>query len=288
MKKFLIILQLTLAIAFWLRLELSQLPFLLLIPYFLAGMFATLFVAARKPELTFKHRVAIGGIAGLVLSFGFNPSFPQALMTGVTSLGWLFGLLLFAVYFFEAEMRKDSPAFARFTARFPADGSGLLVAKHAASEGHPLAQLRDRFGGKSFGRGLYRICSVPEAVVMERRVEQEFPAVRDRITVFAFDWLNRVYGLDAARTRDGEPLVMMVNPLTNEVLEAPVGLLAFHDLSLAASGDELLDAALFRKFLRAKGLRKLERDQIARPAASLAGDQLLDVGNFELDRVKLG
>jgi hypothetical protein len=288
MKKFLIILQLTLAIAFWLRLELSQLPFLLLIPYFLAGMFATLFVVARNTSLAFNQQVATGGIAGLLLSFGFNPSFPQFFVTGILSLGWLFGILLFAVYFFEGEASKPGPAFSRFASRFPADGSGILVPKQGESEGNALAQLRARFGGKSFGKGLYRVCTAAEANVIAYRLEDAFPEVKGRMTVFAYDWLNRIYGLDTARQRDGEALVMMANPLSGEVMEAPVGLLAFHDLSLADSGDELLDAAMFRKFLKLKGLKRLERDQAVSLVTSLAEGGQFEPANFALGALKLG
>jgi hypothetical protein len=282
MKKFLIILQLTLAIAFWLRLELSQLPFLFLIPYFLTGMFATLFVLARKQAVPFKQKVAIGAVAGYVLSLGFQPTFPQAFVIGVTSLGWLFGILLFAVYFYEVDGQQAVAPFTRFGARFRADDEQRKAATAADSAADPLTRLRTLFGGKSFGGGLYRIYSQADAAIATQRVEAAYPDVKGRIEVFAFDWLNRIYALDAGRQSDGQPQVMMFSLFSGEVLDAPVGLVAFHDHSLANSSDQLLDAPLFRKFLQLKGLKRIGWDQVVTMAQPLAEGGAFEVGNFEL------
>lgn len=267
MKKFIVILQLTLAIAFWLRLELSQLPYLFLIPYFLTGMFATLFVSARKAGLPFKTRVATGAIAGYVLSLGFHPVFPQAFITGFTSLGWLFGILLFGVYFFEGG--RDEPAFQRFARHFGVRFGG--------GAGEPLDVLRAAFGGQTFGNGLYRIYTVGEAATATRRIGEAHPDAKDKVDVFAIDWLRREYAV-------GEGRVVMFSPITGEVLDAPVGLVAFHDRSLVDNAGAILDAPLFKAFLRARGVKGLARDEQVALKVPLSEGGKIEVDNFEIRR----
>jgi hypothetical protein len=280
MKKFLIILQLTLAIAFWLRLELSQLSYLILIPYFVSAMFATLFLVARRGPRPVGQQVLTGGVAGFLFSLGFNPGIPDMFVTAFFSLGWLFGMLLFAAFFIDTDApgRKASVPFKRFAARYPADEGNV----RDAGGDSPLSMLRARFGGKSFGAGMYRIYSQGEAATATQALEQAHPDAAGKIDVFAYDWLNRVFALDTSRLRNGEPMVVMFSPLTGEFLDAPVGLVAFHDRSLVDSPDDILDANLFKTFLRTNSLTGLGRAQSVTLRMPLSQGGQLEAGNLTL------
>lgn len=294
MKKFVIILQLTLAIAFWMRVSLTQLPYLILIPFYLSGIFAALFLTARRGKRPVLKQVLTGAAVGYALTLVFDPftycgggwdacvarSLPGAFVTAATSLGWLFGGLLFGVYFANADM----PArFQRFAAHFrvkeAADGP-------APADPSALAELRARFGGKSFGNGIYRVYSAPEAEQATAQLEESYPGVKGRVMAFGADWLDRVYALDAGRAHEGDTLVVRFSPLTDEILDAPVGLVAFHDKSLVET-PEVLDAALFKAFLKERGVAQIVRGQAVALITPAAEGGKVEVGNLKLVPAKV-
>jgi hypothetical protein len=46
-----------------------------------------------------------------------------------------------------------------------------------------------------------------------------FPDFATRACPFGSDWLGRLFAVDSARVENGEPLVLMMEPGTGEVLE---------------------------------------------------------------------
>jgi hypothetical protein len=289
MKKFVIILQLTLAIAFWMRVSMSHLPFLILIPFFLSGIFAVLFLAARRGARPVLHRVIAGAMAGYALTLLFVPfaycgggwntcvarTFPGAFVDAAVSLGWLFGGLLFGVYFANAD---GPPRFHRFAGHFRVKEA---AGTPAAADTSALAELRARFGGQSVGNGIYRVYSAGEGEQVTALLEQQWPGVRGRVMAFGADWLGRIYALDAGRAHEGETLVVRFSRLSDEILGAPVGLAAFHDKSLVDT-PEVLDAALFKAFLKQAGVQQIGPQQAVALVVPVAEGGKLEIGNLKL------
>ncbi len=107
-------------------------------------------------------------------------------------------------------------------------------------------ELTERFAGRTFEGGLYRIHDSNSGPTAARAVVEAFPEFADRACPFAFDWLGRQFALDSGRRESGEPLVLLLEPGTGEALEVPRTLAGFHDEELV----EYLDAALATGFFR--------------------------------------
>src|SRR4051812_10422713 len=105
--------------------------------------------------------------------------------------------------------------FERFVKKFsidpapPATGGG--VAGTATADAW-LAELRARFGGRSFRGGLYRIIAEADSAKWDERVAVGFPEHAETIQCFGYDWLGRVFALDSARQEGGNAGVLMLEP----------------------------------------------------------------------------
>jgi len=108
--------------------------------------------------------------------------------------------------------------------------------------------------GGSFNGGVYRLHSAAEIKLWNRLVSEAFPEYAERIFCFAYDWLGRQFALDKKRIQNGEPLVLMLEPGTGEVLEIPVGFVQFHEEELVSYANEALAVEFFRKWLASGNL----------------------------------
>ena len=88
--------------------------------------------------------------------------------------------------------------------------------------------LKD-FSGASFNKGLYRVQRTGALSKWNTILVTAFPEFENRIFGFAYDWLGRYFALDRQRLRDGEPLVLVLEPGTGEVLEIPTTFIEFHN-----------------------------------------------------------
>ena len=107
------------------------------------------------------------------------------------------------------------------------------------------------FAGACFEGGLYR---VHDAVTGPRglaALREGFPEFAKRTVPFAYDWMGRQYALDFGRSADGEPLILLFEPGSGEVLEVPVSLVTFHEHELVDYDDEVLGLAEFRSWAAA-------------------------------------
>jgi len=114
---------------------------------------------------------------------------------------------------------------------------------------HDLGQMFEKFSGGSFNGGLYRLHSANEIDFWNKLVGEAFPDYEGRFFCFAYDWLGRQFALDKKRIQGGEPLVLMFEPGTGQVLEIPVGFVQFHEDELVNYANEALAADFFEKWL---------------------------------------
>jgi len=106
--------------------------------------------------------------------------------------------------------------------------------------------------GGSYAEGLYRILNCVTIANWTKVVEEAFPDFRNRLFCFGVDWLGRMFALDFARRKNGQWLVLMLEPGTGEALEIPVSFMEFHDEELVKYQNEAL-AVEFCNAWRASG-----------------------------------
>lgn len=136
--------------------------------------------------------------------------------------------------------------FELFTKRFP------LTAGTAQASGSPsdlVAGLLERFGGCTFGHGLYRVHDQASSVQASRWVNDAYPEFKGELTCFAFDWLGRQFALDPSRGTKPDFEVIMLEPGTGEALEVPVAFSQFHDRGLNDYFDACLAPDFFAEWM---------------------------------------
>jgi hypothetical protein len=104
-------------------------------------------------------------------------------------------------------------------------------------------ELADRFAGCSFENGIYRLHNARTGPRAKALVAEGFPLFATRACPFGYDWLGRQFTVDSGRHEGGEPLVLLFEPGTGEVLEIPYSFAAFHEQL-----DELREPALAGSF----------------------------------------
>lgn len=133
--------------------------------------------------------------------------------------------------------------------------------------------------GASFGGGLYRVHDAASGALGRRLIGEAFPTFGDRAAPFGYDWLGRQFALDRDRVSGGEPLVLLIEPGTGEVLEIPANFREFHDQELVDYPDAALALEFFEEWRRASsGIATLERLECAgyRVPLFLGGSDTVD------------
>lgn len=102
---------------------------------------------------------------------------------------------------------------------------------------------------ESFGQGVLRFLlpdSRPSLVSWNSPLgwQASWLPWKDRLVVFAYDWLGRQIGFDRQRVQSGEPLIGILEPGTGEFLETPETFLGFMERELV----DFSDAAVAVKF----------------------------------------
>lgn len=116
-----------------------------------------------------------------------------------------------------------------------ADGRLLAVAGYR--------ELAGRFAGCSFENGIYRLHDEGSGPRGDALIAESFPQFASRACPFGYDWLGRQFAVDSGRLERGEPLVLLFEPGTGEVLEIPFSFAGFHEQL-----DELREPALAESF----------------------------------------
>lgn len=131
----------------------------------------------------------------------------------------------------------------------------VLASKDELLSSSGLEVFMSTFGGASFNGGAYRVIKHSDVDLWRTRVESAFPDFASRISCFGFDWLGRVFALDAQRFEQGSFGVVMFEPGTGEALEIPCNLVSFHNDELIEFREEALAISFFTQWIAAGGSR---------------------------------
>jgi hypothetical protein len=147
--------------------------------------------------------------------------------------------------------------FGEFTAHFRPDFDESVRVRPPrdplleGSTGHRA--FTEVVAGQSFNGGAYRAHDAESAENAKAMVVAAFPEIAESVSVpFGYDWMGRQFALDSRRRdRSGEPLVVLCQPGTGQVLDVPAGLLKFHDVVLVEEPEAAFEADLFASWSRA-------------------------------------
>jgi hypothetical protein len=145
--------------------------------------------------------------------------------------------------------------FEEFQRHFPLDHGHVIESRGAGvkSDVSGFSEVVGRFGGASFGRGLYRVIRAGDVDEWNARVSLGFPEFAGRITCFGYDWQGRAFAVDTQRLEGGQPGVVMFEPGTGDAFDIPSNLQTFHDDEAIRFADAALDVDLHRKWLATGG-----------------------------------
>lgn len=121
-----------------------------------------------------------------------------------------------------------------------------FLSTYPISDGQPGRgeSLRARYGGCTFGGGIYRVHTDKSAALAHGWIAEGFPAFAGQVSCFGFDWLGRLFAADY-RLPAQDPPVLMFEPGTGEVLEIPVEFSRFHDQELVDEPEAALAQGFF-------------------------------------------
>lgn len=145
-----------------------------------------------------------------------------------------------------------------------------------------LEEFMSKFAGASFNNGLYRVLNAHEINRTVEMIEFAFPGYADGIIPFAFDWLNRKFCLDIRDPSVKGLQCLIFSHLSNEVLQIPSGVSDFHQKILVDHVDEILDIALFKELLNAKGRSSIINSECASLRQPLFLNGAFTVKNMDL------
>lgn len=123
----------------------------------------------------------------------------------------------------------------------------------ATSGDKDLDRLFAELSAASFGGGLYRVHTPELALEWTEKVEELFPAFRDRVMCFGYDWLGRQFALDSRRHDGSHHLTLLFEPGTGEALEIPASIEDLHTEELVQHGDAALALDFYADWREASG-----------------------------------
>lgn len=136
---------------------------------------------------------------------------------------------------------------------FPPDGDPSSKTRRSKAPDE-VAEIVSALGGVSLAGGLYRVFTAPEVTAWTVIAREGFPEFRDRVTVFAADWLGRLFATDAGRRDDeGALMVLLLEPGAGEALELPVTLKGLHTTELLEQADAALAVFFYEEWRSSSG-----------------------------------
>lgn len=181
--------------------------------------------------------------------------------------------------------------FEHFRAEYAAlrdpDTAGSVWRDERLTAVEGYGRFAAEFAGASFGGGLYRVHDDRTGPRAWALVAEAFPEFAERSCPFGYDWLGRQFAVDSARINAGQPLVLLLEPGTGEVLEIPLAFSAFHEEELIEYADAALAAGFFRDW-SASGQKAvpLRRDQCVGYRVPLFLGGRDEVENLELSDIE--
>ena len=132
------------------------------------------------------------------------------------------------------------------------------------------------YSGKTFLNGMYRLFKEEDRPKWTAIVEAAFPAYRGTFFIFGFDWLGRVFAVEKATGT-----ILLFEPGTGEVLEAPMTFEEFHDETIALSPEDCIASEAFEEWRQQNNNYELSYNECAgyRVPLFLNGDD--EIKNME-------
>lgn len=142
-----------------------------------------------------------------------------------------------------------------------------------------------KFGGDTFGGGLYRIHKLDQIEKWDEIVTEAYPEFKGRIHCFGYDWLGRQFALDKKRVKNDKTLILMFEPGTADVLEIPCDFEEFHECEIIEYHDACLASAFYKQWRENVYNRDIESNKCVgyKVPLFLGGND--DVSNLELSDI---
>lgn len=96
------------------------------------------------------------------------------------------------------------------------------------------------FGGVSFNKGIYRVHYSSNIPKWTEIVTDAFPAYKNKILVFGYDWLGRQFSIDFTRLKSQEPMILIFECGTGKAFEVPCTFKEFHEQEIVDYYDDVL------------------------------------------------
>ncbi|WP_375496410.1 hypothetical protein [uncultured Nostoc sp.] len=141
------------------------------------------------------------------------------------------------------------------------------------------------YSGSTFNDGLYRVYKLTEIEEWTVIVENTFPDFKGRIICFAYDWLGRQFTLDSNRIIKGEPLILMFDVGSGEVVETTISFQDLHNL-IVDYPNEILASDFFAQWRLSVGYG-IERHQCIGYKIPLFLNGKEELSNLEINSMKL-
>jgi hypothetical protein len=119
------------------------------------------------------------------------------------------------------------------------------MARHMSS----IEELLDRFGGMSFGNGLYRLHRLEDVAEWNETIATAWSETAHRVSVFAYDWLGRQFALFE------QEMVLQFSAGVLDWVEIPGDPATFHNQQLTVHRQDALADAFYQTWLQSGGAR---------------------------------
>lgn len=141
--------------------------------------------------------------------------------------------------------------------------------------------ILDKFGGKTFNNGIFRVHRGDHVVHATRTITSIFAAVKSTAIVFGYDWMGRQFVVDYSEMADNKPTVVCLEPGVPDSFCTDEPVLSFFNEVLVKNADAALAEPLFKKW-RKKHKMPIPPDQCVgyKTPLFLGGEDELD--NMEL------
>lgn len=104
-------------------------------------------------------------------------------------------------------------------------------------------------GGKSFDGGLFRVYRADQLERKTSIVVAAYPEYKNRIIVFAGDWLGRQFAVDYGRISDGRPQVLLIEIGIGKALNIPCSIVDFFNQELVEYTNDALALNFFHEWI---------------------------------------
>lgn len=102
------------------------------------------------------------------------------------------------------------------------------------------------FGGRSFGKGLFRVFEASELDRWKENIQSAYPSFGGEFRLFGYDWMGRCFGIDLRK--NSEKTILMFEIGTDDILEIPCNFEEFLNLEIPFNAEACLAEKFFKKW----------------------------------------